>query len=60
MTTEAQVVCPYCGEDITIIVDCSQDEQSYTEDCSVCCRPILVQVQCAEDELISVEVRREN
>ena len=32
--------CPYCGEIIQIIVDCSIPEQEYIEDCQVCCRPI--------------------
>ncbi len=60
MTTEAQVFCPYCAEEITLVVDCSEDEQTYTEDCFVCCRPILISVHSAEGELVSVDVRREN
>ncbi|MGB5398339.1 MAG: CPXCG motif-containing cysteine-rich protein, partial [Gammaproteobacteria bacterium] len=29
--------CPYCGEKIELFIDSSIDEQSYIEDCSVCC-----------------------
>ncbi len=36
--------CPYCGELIEILVDDSASGQDYYEDCSVCCRPIRVQV----------------
>ena len=36
--------CPYCGEIIEIDVDCSESNQSYIEDCSVCCRPINITV----------------
>jgi hypothetical protein len=36
--------CPYCGESIEFGVDTSAGEQSYIEDCSVCCRPIEVRV----------------
>ena len=36
--------CPYCGESIDLLIDDSCDRQSYVEDCSVCCRPIEVEV----------------
>ncbi|MFM7121626.1 MAG: CPXCG motif-containing cysteine-rich protein, partial [Gammaproteobacteria bacterium] len=38
----AAVQCPYCWETIELLVDCSIDDQEYVEDCSVCCRPIVV------------------
>lgn len=37
--------CPYCGEVIGLLVDCSIPEQRYIEDCEVCCRPIEVAVR---------------
>jgi hypothetical protein len=42
--SEEAVGCPYCGETISILVDHSLDEQEYTEDCQVCCRPIIFNV----------------
>jgi len=42
--------CPYCGEPIELVVDCSEELQSYVEDCFVCCRPMMVQVK-VEDGL---------
>ena len=36
--------CPYCGETIQIVVDCSVSNQDYIEDCQVCCRPINLYV----------------
>ena len=36
------VSCPYCGETIELLIDDSVPEQEYIEDCSVCCRPILI------------------
>jgi len=38
------ISCPYCGEGIELLIDDSTAEQDYYEDCSVCCRPIRVQV----------------
>lgn len=37
--------CPYCGELIEVLIDCSVENQSYIEDCQVCCRPINFEVQ---------------
>ena len=40
-----QYQCAYCGEWIETIVDCSAgSRQSYIEDCTVCCRPNLLQI----------------
>ena len=57
-TSEAEVQCPYCGEPIVVVVDLSQDEQDYIEDCSVCCRPIEFKIRCQEGELVAVEAGR--
>ncbi|MGB2306008.1 MAG: CPXCG motif-containing cysteine-rich protein, partial [Flavobacteriaceae bacterium] len=34
--------CPYCWEQISMILDPSVAYQSYVEDCEVCCNPIQV------------------
>jgi transposase-like protein len=40
-----EVNCPYCGEDVELVVDeGGGSEQSYVEDCPVCCRPWQVAV----------------
>jgi hypothetical protein len=44
LTDAVEVSCPYCGEAIEIVVDLSESEQQYIEDCSVCCRPIILSV----------------
>ena len=41
--------CPYCGEPISLLVDCTEPEQRYIEDCQVCCRPIVVDL-CVRGE----------
>ncbi|HVL00765.1 MAG TPA: CPXCG motif-containing cysteine-rich protein [Dongiaceae bacterium] len=56
---EVQVQCPYCGEDFTILVDCSEPEQSYVEDCQVCCRPIQMDVNI-DGEAVSVFTHRDD
>lgn len=51
--------CPYCGEPIRLVVDASVDQQEYTEDCEVCCRPMIVSVCVYGDEPV-VDVRAEH
>lgn len=35
------IACPYCGEAFDTTADWSAGSQEYTEDCAVCCRPII-------------------
>jgi hypothetical protein len=60
LTETANVQCPACWETIEVVVDCSVEEQEYTEDCSVCCRPMIVTVNADDGELQSVDVRSED
>jgi hypothetical protein len=44
--SSANVVCPYCGESVTIAVDPGGGSfQQYVEDCEVCCNPWQVSVR---------------
>jgi cysteine-rich CPXCG protein len=54
------VSCPYCGEMIEILVDCSEPSQGYIEDCQVCCRPINVQANVSVEGEVDVTVSHEN
>lgn len=55
-----QVACPYCGEPIGLVVDCSGGSQAYVEDCSVCCRPMDVRVEVEGDGAPRVVVHGED
>ncbi len=59
-TEAVEIRCPYCGERIEISVDCSVENQSYIEDCQVCCRPIEIAVAMDEAGIASVEVSSED
>jgi len=41
---DRKIICPYCGEDIDVLIDDSVSDLDYYEDCSVCCRPIRIQL----------------
>lgn len=57
---EKSIHCPYCSEVITILVDPSISEQSYVEDCQVCCQPITLDVVIDETDAVEVYARQEN
>ncbi|HMH18432.1 MAG TPA: CPXCG motif-containing cysteine-rich protein [Burkholderiales bacterium] len=54
------IQCPYCGERIEVVVDCSVKRQEYVEDCSVCCRPITLSVVSSHGEVVSIESKTED
>jgi hypothetical protein len=57
MIEEVVIDCPACGEAMALDVDTSGgEEQSYFEDCAVCCRPMEVFVRCRPGEILSISV----
>lgn len=46
--------CPYCWEDISMLLDPSVST-SYVEDCEVCCNPIEVHTTFHDGELEGFE-----
>ena len=57
---ERSVECPYCGEHIDVLIDPSDHQQDYLEDCQVCCRPIEFHIVFGPDGDISVGVASDN
>ncbi len=52
MNNTAVYHCAFCGEPNTTFVDISGGmQQSYVEDCQVCCRPNILYVHFDEDTL---------
>lgn len=49
--------CPYCWEEISMLLDTSVTEQTYIEDCEVCCNPIEIQVKFQDNVLVELEIR---
>jgi hypothetical protein len=61
MIEERDILCPYCGAMFETHIDCSAGTQSYTEDCQVCCQPIVFQIDVGPQfQLINLIVQREN
>lgn len=57
MQTTAEYSCAFCGEVSTTFIDLSAGmEQSYVEDCQVCCRPNILYISVDRDSL-DVEIQ---
>ncbi len=50
--------CPYCWETISMVLDSSEEESEYIEDCEVCCRPIELFFRFSGESLLSFTARR--
>ncbi len=53
MEIEHFFTCPYCWQEISFVLDLSIEEQSYVEDCEVCCHPIKIKYTAENMELKS-------
>lgn len=60
MLEEFNLECPNCGETVAIFIDSSVEQQTYIEDCPVCCRPMLLSVSYDESSGINVIASRED
>ena len=49
--------CPYCWEQISMVLDTSTPRQTYVEDCEVCCHPIEVSYAIEDEALASFTAR---
>jgi hypothetical protein len=58
--TEQSIQCPYCAETIQILIDPTDAQQQYIEDCQVCCKPITFLVTESVNGELSVTVYSED
>lgn len=49
--------CPYCWENVSVLLDASVSEQTYIEDCEICCNPIEVTCVFNNQELTSFQAQ---
>jgi hypothetical protein len=60
LLSEEIVSCPYCGEAIEVLIDPQEVGHQYIEDCQVCCKPIIFNVEVDSMGNLFVLVRDEN
>jgi transcription elongation factor Elf1 len=54
---EHEFNCPYCGEEISMLLDLSVGRQTYIEDCEVCCKPIEISFTVEDDDVATFDAR---
>jgi len=55
MEIEHFFTCPHCWQTISMILDLSIEDQSYVEDCEVCCNPVQISFTIEDFELKKFE-----
>ena len=57
---DAHYICDSCGEEIVVPVDVTEGlHQDYVEDCPVCCNPMVIHVDIAEDGQLFIKSEHE-
>jgi transcription elongation factor Elf1 len=54
---EHYFTCPYCDEQISMVLDVSVRAQTYIEDCEVCCKPIQITYSVRNDTVTNFEAK---
>ena len=57
MNESEEVLCPYCGQSMELLIDTTIDHQRFATDCEVCCRPFEVIVACESGEVVGVDTQ---
>ena len=47
--------CPYCWQEISVVLELSVARQKYVEDCEVCCKPIELVYTVEDGEVAAFE-----
>ena len=55
---DTEIECPFCGESFTITIDTTQGDHTMIEDCTVCCRPMSIEIECSAGEVFGARTTR--
>ncbi len=58
MEEEYFFMCPYCWAEISMLIDLSGGNQTYIEDCEVCCNPIEIQYRVEEEMVVNFDAEQ--
>jgi hypothetical protein len=47
--------CPYCWQEISMVLDLAVKSQTYVEDCEACCHPIQIRYSFENGEVVDFE-----
>jgi transcription elongation factor Elf1 len=58
MLLEQRFQCPYCGAQISMMLDLTVPDQQYVEDCEVCCQAVAIAYEVAQDSSVRFRAER--
>ena len=54
-------LCPYCGRTNSLEIDITGgSDQEFVVDCETCCAPIVVALRLDGEDVVALEVKKEN
>ncbi len=53
---DRKISCPFCAEPMSIVIDLSAGDQSYVEDCQICCQAMQICFESDGEQLHSLQV----
>jgi transcription elongation factor Elf1 len=54
---EHSFTCPFCGEEISMVLDLSVHRDTYVEDCEVCCHPLEISYTVEDNSLTDFQAK---
>ena len=54
---EHAFTCPFCGAEISMVLDLSVQRHTYVEDCEVCCNPLEISYTVEDDAIVDFEAK---
>jgi transcription elongation factor Elf1 len=51
------LICPYCSQEISVVLDMSVRSQDYVVDCEVCCRAIQLRYVIHGEDVVEFEAK---
>lgn len=54
---EHAFTCPFCGAEISMVLDLSVHRHTYVEDCEVCCNPLEISYTVEDDAIVDFEAK---
>jgi len=58
MEEEYFFTCPYCWQQISMLLDLSGGSQRYIEDCEICCNPIEISYRVKNRMIVGFEAKK--
>lgn len=58
LTETFTFLCPYCWEANESFADLTADQQSYIEDCQVCCHPVQISFSVDSNKITDLQIER--